>query len=654
MSEFKFITDERPAGRISNFLKSWKCITSDPAILHLVSGASLEFEEIPCQINKPVTKLNMKDHKAVDLEIETLSKKGVISVCEHEPNEFLSTIFLTPKKDGSFRLILNLKELNKSVTYHHFKMDTIQTCFNLMTPHCYMASLDLRDAYYSVPIHPQYQKYLKFKWKDVLYKFTALPNGLACAPRYFTKLLKPVFSHLREMGYISSGYLDDVFLVGRTFEECYKNVSASIDLLQQLGFIIHPEKSVTSPSHTLEHLGFILNSQTMTVSVNSAKIEKFNTYASYILRKENILIREAAVMSGIMVSCLPGVEFGDLFYRYLEVEKANALKMNGGNFDSKMSISLEARSDILWWIDNIGSSPKPLCRGKPDFILETDASTSGWGAKFGNNTTGGRWSVEEQRKHINTLELMAVKYSLHSLCSHIQNAHVLLQTDNTTTVAYIRNMGGTHSSVCNSVARDIWLWCKDRKIWLTVTHIPGIDNVDADKESRIFNDKTEWKLDSTILKSITEILGCPTIDLFASRLNAQFTRFVSWRPDPNAIAVDAFTYCWSNELNYIFPPFSLITRVLKKLSEDQAQAILIVPYWPTQPWFATMLHMMVLPPIILPKRKRLLQLPFNLESVHPLAHKMKLMACRLSGKDSEVHKFQQELQASYLHHGVQT
>ena len=110
---------------------------------------------------------------------------------------------------------------------------------------------------------------------------------------------------------------------------------------------------------------------------------------------------------------------------------------------------------------------------------------------------------------------MAVKYSLHSLCSHIQNAHVLLQTDNTTTVAYIRNMGGTHSSVCNSVARDIWLWCKERKIWLTVTHIPGIDNVDADKESRIFNDKTEWKLDSTILKSITEILGCPTIDLFA-------------------------------------------------------------------------------------------------------------------------------------------
>ena len=85
--------------------------------------------------------------------------KKVIIPCESDSFEFVSPIFTTPKKDGNIRLILNLKKLNESVENYHFKMDNIHTALKLITQGCWMASLDLKDAYYSVPIHPASQNF---------------------------------------------------------------------------------------------------------------------------------------------------------------------------------------------------------------------------------------------------------------------------------------------------------------------------------------------------------------------------------------------------------------------------------------------------------------------------------------------------------------
>ena len=83
--------------------------------------------------------------KAIDSEIEKLLKKGVIKECEHEEGEYISPIFLSPKKDGGYRLILNLKNLNNYVQYSHFKMETLNHILKLIKPNCYMGSLDIKD-----------------------------------------------------------------------------------------------------------------------------------------------------------------------------------------------------------------------------------------------------------------------------------------------------------------------------------------------------------------------------------------------------------------------------------------------------------------------------------------------------------------------------
>ena len=104
---------------------------------------------------------------------------AIIILAAQETGEFISTIFLRPKKDGTHRTILNLKACNEFIAYHHFKMDTPEAAVNMMRPCCFMASVDLKDAYYTVPIHPSHQKYLKFCFDGVFYKYTCLPNGLA-------------------------------------------------------------------------------------------------------------------------------------------------------------------------------------------------------------------------------------------------------------------------------------------------------------------------------------------------------------------------------------------------------------------------------------------------------------------------------------------
>ena len=185
-----------------------------------------------------------------------------------------------------------------------------------------------------------------------------------------------------------------------------------------------------------------------------------------------------------------------------------------------MSLSTLASADISWWIRNALTSKKRIDHGKIRHTLYTDASTKGWGANLGNTTTGGWWSPSESY-HINYLELKAILLGLQSLCKEVTHDHIRVMTDNTTAVAYVRKMGGSHSLPCNDIARQIWEWCIPRNIWLSISHIPGAINVITDQASRVFDDSTEWKLDVHVFNRIVNILGQPTIDLFASRLNYQ-------------------------------------------------------------------------------------------------------------------------------------
>ena len=203
---------------MQQFVPAWKDITDDPEVLDWVEHCHLEFiDGVPPvqETDYKVIQFNDAEAAIIESEIVQLLNKGVIVESPHSQGEFVSSIFVRLKKNGvDYRMILNLKELNKFIVYRHFKMDSLKTVTDLMSQGCYMASVDIKDAYYTVPIATEHQKFLKFRWRDRLYQYTCLPNGLASAPRIFTKLLKPVFNIMRQKGYLSSSYIDDCYLQG--------------------------------------------------------------------------------------------------------------------------------------------------------------------------------------------------------------------------------------------------------------------------------------------------------------------------------------------------------------------------------------------------------------------------------------------------------
>ena len=644
------------AGSLKYFARAWRNYTSDPDILDIVKHCLIEFVSEPQQHKLPQQiSFSRKETEWIHAEFHRFEEIGVIEKCTREEGDFISNFFLRDKKDGSFRVILNLKPLNKSVAYHHFKMDTRKTAARLLSKNCFMASVDLKDAYYSVSVAKEYRKYLRFFWDGQLFQFTTLPNGLACAPRLFTKLLKPVYATLRQEGHCCLGYIDDSFIVGDTWSACQTAVDSAVRLLTELGFQINLEKSVLTPTQTLTFLGYEFNSVDMTSRLTSEKRDLMKSHCNTILLSIQPTIREVAQVNGLMVAYSEGVEYGPLNYRCLEREKIAALRANRGNYDLTMSLSQESRCELKWWILNVDQAVKAISHGNPNLTVTSDASKLGWGAEFQGSTTGGRWTEAEACQHINQLELKAGFLALKSFCPHVSHTHIRLRMDNVTAVTYVNDMGGSHSPLCDMLARDIWQWCTSKGIWLTSSHIPGSLNELADKESRIFHDQTEWMLQSELFNKVVLVFGRPDIDLFASRLNKQLPRYVAWRPDPAAEDIDAFTVDWSDTYFYAFPPFSLLTRVLQKITEDKAEGIIIAPVWTTQPWFTQVMRACVQTPCLIPNTRDSLHLPFNKGAVHPLLlnRKLQLMACRLSGNPSRSAAFRRGLPTSYSRLGEQ-
>ena len=177
-----------------------------------------------------------------------------------------------------------------------------------------------------------------------------------------------------------------------------------------------------------------------------------------------------------------------------------------------------------------------------EMVITSDASKMGWGTTYGNLSTNGRWSKPESALHINVLELKATFLAVQAFLKNQSNLTVKLRLDNRTAVTYINNQRGTHSASLTSLTLQLWKWCLQQNILITAEHLPGVTNVGADREARTFIDSSDWKLQPEIIQCF---LKNRAIDLFATRLTNQLKSHVSWRPDPQAVATDAFSIDWS-------------------------------------------------------------------------------------------------------------
>jgi hypothetical protein len=204
--------------------------------------------------------------------------------------------------------------------------------------------------------------------------------------------------------------------------------------------------------------------------------------------------------------------------------------------------------------------------------------------------TRGSWDEHEYSWHNNEKELKAAGLVIMSFCKDMHNTHIKIDIDNTTAVIYLQKQGGRKYHL-NKLAQEIWNWARKQNNWITPVYLPGIFNKDADTQSRLKSDTSEYKLSDNMFTQICETFGYPTVDLFASRLNWKIRTYFSYLYDPGATQIDAFSEPWLHCLSYAFPPFNCVGKVIQKARKEKANLILVCPNWPGQVWYTDLIQL---------------------------------------------------------------
>lgn len=391
-------------------------------------------------------------------------------------------------------------------------------------------------------------------------------------------------------------------------------------------------KSNLVPSQTCQYLGFVLDSEQFSISLPQKKVECISKTIKSVKNKQRCQIIKFAQLLGTLVAACPAIEYGWLYTKVMESQKTVALMNNNDNYKAYLSISKEIQKDLNWWSTHIQSNFNKIKQFNFSLEIFSDASLTGWGLVCNNIKNHGHWTDNQKKFHINYLELLAAFIGLKTYASKLSHCELLLRIDNTTAIAYINKMGGTRFPHLNNLAKELWQWCEERRLWVYASYISSKENTIADLESRRPNSEIEWELCDKAYKTIVASLGEPQIDLFANRSNAKCQNYVSWLPDPSAYDIDAFTLKWHGILFYAFPPFALISRMLQKIKSEKAIGIIVIPYWPSQPWFPLFNSMIISEKIVFEPSYDLLLSPSR--DPHPLHRNLTLIAAKLSGARS--------------------
>ena len=469
-------------------------------------------------------------HAVCTNEINSLVEKGAAIHIPLDGDGFVSSVFAIPKSSGGYRPIINLKRLNTHIEYERFKMEEMEALRNLIRPRDWLVKLDLKDAYLTVPVNAQYQKFLRFQWETKLYQCVALPFGLSSAPRTFTKLMKPVMASLRSKGVRLVIYLDDILILNATKSQLLLELAMAKELIEGLGFIINYEKSVLTPSRSIEYLGLTIDTNSMSLALPEKRLSEFIGHCRTLLNVKETSRKKLAQLLGKLTWAEAAVPFARAHYRHLQRAYIESGDSGNSSLSKIIIIPDSAHRDLKWWHDNLARvNGRAIWLSEPDVEIFSDASLSGWGAACNELKARGPWTPEEKILHSNELELIAALNALKSFTSNLSSITLRIYMDNVTAVAYVYHLGGTRSSNLCKIALEISEWCETRNLMIEAIYLPGSLNVVVDAESRALPLAGDWRLSPIVFALITGQWPVD-IDMFAAAWNSQLPRFFPRNP----------------------------------------------------------------------------------------------------------------------------
>ena len=402
---------EKIAGRLSKFSGAWSEIGADPWVMRIVQwGYKIPFVTLPplrSQGQETTYPKGSLKWSSLNQSVQELQNKGAIEPAPLTPG-FYSRLFLVRKATGEWRPIIDLSSLNVFVHCPSFTMETPRSILRALQQGQWLTSLDLKDAYFHIGIHPADRRYLRFCHNGTSWQFTVLPFGLSTSPRVFgsiyqntqtcTSLCPPPSGKaahvLRRLvakprdspGSSRANILAQVPVpkarVGYKPREVGSNPFSGFHVSgDRAGHLCRPSKAVTQEVDQL--------------AIRSGGIHGTSVQWLQVL--------------GHLVSLEKLVPYGRIRIRPIQWQ----LRLQWNQSEEKSSklipLDLQSRLAILWWTNR-----ENLRRGVPvgtidmECYLYTDSSTQGWGAHLQDLTASGIWSQDQAQLHINVLELQAI------------------------------------------------------------------------------------------------------------------------------------------------------------------------------------------------------------------------------------------------------
>ena len=571
-------------GKLKKNIEFWKNELKAPeAVLNVIErGYVLPLKSMPdSHALKNQSSAEVHADFVQDSIEELLSAKCVKQLSDKP--YICSPLSVVQNSIGKKRLVINLRYLNRHLWKQRFKYEDLRTAMLLFKQGDYMFSFDLKSGYHHVDIADIHHTYLGFEWHGSYYAFTVLPFGLSTACYIFTKMLRPLVRYWRAKGIRITLYLDDGLAVATGKQQAAEASQFIKTTLAKAGFVSHPKKSQWEPVERLNWLGFVIDMSAGQIEVPEEKLVVLRELTHKVLRMHEIPARLLASIVGKIISLSLAIGAVSRFmtrslYAVLESRVA---------WCDKLVLSAEAHAELEFWDKCIAEyNAQPIWYSPSAVrIVYSDASDTGYGGyvvEHGPCVATGQWSAEEAKQSSTWRELVAVRNVLQSVMTKLRNMRVRWFTDNQN-VARILRVGSRREHL-QAIALDVFFLIVHNQIQLEPEWIPRELNEQADYLSRIV-DFDDWQLNPEIFSELDGIWGPHTVDRFANNVNTQLARFNSRYWNPGSEAIDAFTVNWAGENNWLCPPVMLIGRVIRHAQVCKAAGTLVVPVWPSAPFW---------------------------------------------------------------------
>lgn len=570
-------------GCLTLFKNRWQALHANKFIISAISGFRIPLYKKP-PLLKPTKRIMSqyatKPSPGMSRIIKDLLDQGVLRQVFKKTPSFISKLFLRKKRDGSMRPIFDLRELNKFIKTKRFRLISHASVPDFLQPGDWMIKIDISQAYFHLRAAKSHRPFLRISYKEQLYEMTCLPFGLASAPHLFSSVTCWVAETLRAKGCRVLVYLDDFLLVNQDQSRLYLQAAEAVRHLEHLGWKINRQKSVLVPTQDLEYLGIRWQTAVNTMSLPVNRRQSINKSLDRSLGESRINLQKLQSLLGQLNFANFVIPRGRLHCRKMQIFLRH---FNKTRPRQKQLLSQDVYQEIKWW-RGATRHTLPIHKKPATHFLATDASDWGWGAHIDGNLMSGTWATHQRRWHCNKKELYAVIAAIKMNAKMLQKSHVLIQSDNRTLIAYIRKEGGTRSLGLLALTFKLLHLTDKFNITLSAHYLPGRYNLIADRLSR-GKMPAEWHLLPQATEEVFHKWGLPEIDLFATQETAVVKNYVSLNcRDRLANYIDAFSRPWNHGLAWVFPPPSLLPRVLAHLNNARGIYLVVAPEWPRAFW----------------------------------------------------------------------